>query len=1040
MESIPTEPLWRHCCRLAAVPSDRELVRRFAAAADEAAFAALVRRHGPMVLGVCRRLLQNPQDAEDAFQATFLVLARKAGTLQHPESVGNYLYGVAYRRALGARAAAARRSAHEGRAAPRAQADPLTEITLREAQEVLDAELSRLPEQWRAPLVLCCLDGMTRDEAARQLGLPLGTLKSRLERGRELLRSSLTRRGLTLSAALSATLLGEGLARAALPPGLTLSTLRAAVGGPGQAAAGSVVSSPAMLAVGGTRLKVGIALLLTAGLVAAGAGLLAHQGAPPEPPRSEAPPPGAAAGSQVRTDRSGDALPEEAAARLGTTRLRHGVFVSWLRFTPDGRSLVSQGGDGVRIWETTNGKQLRFVPNEREDGQMPHEGSSLSSDGKLLAVPGKTGVHLVEVATGRRLRTFATGLVDATRFSPDGKVLAVQSEQKPWPFELWDTAAGQRLRSGGGDSSYFACLEFSADGKALITGGSRFQLIPPEPDYLIRFWDPASGKELRRLHLGPSNPRQIALSPDGKLLAVIGQGDRGTENRVRIWDVAAGKETRQLIATARVPFGQVTNYSTALAFAPDGRTLYTGGIDGTLIAWDPATGRELRRIGRDFISPRALAVSPDNKTLAADMFGHSIRIFDLGTGRERLTPDGHLLGILRLLVTPDGRTVVTGDPYHVLVWEASTGRLRHRLDREHVLYGDMFLLPDGRSLATLERDRTDQVVTLRVSDLATGKELRQRTWPGKANEVPGLLAMAADGKMLTLDRHDNTMLVKDLDTGKRVGSFGTPGPGVDRYGLTLTPDGRGVVTWDSDHRVRRWDLATGREAGQFTFVDEGGPRIPVPAGSVGVNYTAVLAPDGHRIALCSGSGFIALHDLATGRLLRKVEGRPDGPVVCAFSPDGKTLACSTYFDTVIHLVETATGRERHRLAGHTGQVTVLAFTSDGRTLVSGDEDTTAVVWDLTGGHRSGGARRALSPADLDACWSDLAGADAARAYRAIRSLAASAAEVVPYLAARLPPVETADEKRLAGLLADLDSDDFRVRAHALKELEGLGRF
>jgi RNA polymerase sigma factor (sigma-70 family) len=174
--------------------TDGRLLKRFASQQDQAAFAALVRRHGPMVLAVCRRVLGNAHDADDAFQATFLVLVRKAGAIARPELLANWLYGVAYRVAVKARANAARRSKHEQRAPVKACVDPVAEATGREVHAVLDAELRHLPEQYRAPLVLCYLEGKTNAEAACMLGWPTGSISGRLARARELLRMRLVRR------------------------------------------------------------------------------------------------------------------------------------------------------------------------------------------------------------------------------------------------------------------------------------------------------------------------------------------------------------------------------------------------------------------------------------------------------------------------------------------------------------------------------------------------------------------------------------------------------------------------------------------------------------------------------------------------------------------------------------------------------------------------------------------------------------------------------------------------------------------------------
>jgi RNA polymerase sigma factor (sigma-70 family) len=209
--------------------SDRELLHLFVDQRDEDAFAALVRRHGAMVLGVGLRVLRHQQDAEDLCQATFLLLAKKAATINWRDSVANWLYEVAYRLSLKARDASNRRSAREGSIRPRPAPDVEADITLRDLQRILDEELTRLPRKYRVPLLLCCLEGKTRDEAARCLGLPLASIKSRLEEGRERLRRLLANRGVPLAVALAGVTLLSETARAAVPALLVLATSRAAL-------------------------------------------------------------------------------------------------------------------------------------------------------------------------------------------------------------------------------------------------------------------------------------------------------------------------------------------------------------------------------------------------------------------------------------------------------------------------------------------------------------------------------------------------------------------------------------------------------------------------------------------------------------------------------------------------------------------------------------------------------------------------------------------------------------------------------------------
>jgi RNA polymerase sigma factor (sigma-70 family) len=209
--------------------TDGQLLGCFIECRDEAAFEALVRRHGPLVLGVCRRLLRQEQDAEDAFQATFLVLARKAASLRARELLGNWLYGVAYRTAMQARATVARRQAREKQVQdmPEPQVEP--EPAWRELLPLLDGEVNRLPDKYRVPVVLCDLEGKSRKEAARLLGLPEGTLSWRLAHARKMLARRLARYGLAVSGAALAAALSAKTASAGVTGALAASTAKAAV-------------------------------------------------------------------------------------------------------------------------------------------------------------------------------------------------------------------------------------------------------------------------------------------------------------------------------------------------------------------------------------------------------------------------------------------------------------------------------------------------------------------------------------------------------------------------------------------------------------------------------------------------------------------------------------------------------------------------------------------------------------------------------------------------------------------------------------------
>lgn len=270
LQQVRTAALTRDA---AGVP-DETLLQWYVGGRDEGAFAALVRRHGPMVLGVCRRVLADRQAAEDAFQATFLVLIRKAGSLARGSSLGPWLYGVAFNVARKARSVAARRQAREKQVADlpeRASAVPRSDV--RECLPLLDQELSRLPDKYRLPIVLCDLQGKAHREVGELLGWPVGTVSGRLARGRALLARRLTRQGVGLSAGTLAVVLASQTV-AAIPAAVTSSMLRAAaLVAAGRVGPGVITTSVATLVEGALQSMLFARLKTAVVVMALGAGL-----------------------------------------------------------------------------------------------------------------------------------------------------------------------------------------------------------------------------------------------------------------------------------------------------------------------------------------------------------------------------------------------------------------------------------------------------------------------------------------------------------------------------------------------------------------------------------------------------------------------------------------------------------------------------------------------------------------------------------------------------------------------------------------------
>jgi RNA polymerase sigma factor (sigma-70 family) len=595
--------------------TDRHLLARFVADRDEAAFEAILRRHGPMVLGVCRRVLGHEADAEDAFQATFLVLARKARSLRKPELLGNWLYGVANRTAAKARAQAAKRQAHERQVAAMPTVNPAHEVVWRELRPLLDAEVARLPEKYRAPFVLCYLEGRTNEAAAALLGCPAGTVFSRLAWARERLRGRLTRRGLTLTGTALLALLAEQATAAVPAPLLNATTRAAAVFAADRGAAGAIsphvasITQGVLRAMSRNRMKTVAVFLLALAAAGAGAG---------------------AALQHLRAAKPEETL-EEAGNPAGAPLPRGGAAVRWRE----------QGH-----WKADHAGAIAAV---------------LSPDGKALATGGNDAVvKLWDVATAKAVTTFpakeGTGRASALAFSPDGRTLAAGSPLAPRTV-LWDTAAGTERLTLPAEAT---ALAFSPDGKRLATGHFT----------AIRLWDVATGKELGALRGHACHVHALAFLPDGQTL-VSGAGNdypvRGRINgEIRLWDLTTRRA--QVLLESRDTTGRIHG----LAVSRDGRRLASAGWDSASVRlWDLSTGKEvaaLRPPPSGYPSSSSVVFSPDGKTLAApwrppqnapaEDAAAGVLLWDLRTSHAPTLLRGRGPGVTSIAFSRDGETLV----------------------------------------------------------------------------------------------------------------------------------------------------------------------------------------------------------------------------------------------------------------------------------------------------------------------------------------------------------------------------------------------
>ncbi len=1064
MTDADSHRLVQHIRRIAGdpsgTPSDGELLRRYLAARDEAAFATLMRRHGPMVFAVCQSVLRQRADAEDAFQAAFLILARKAGSVRKHEGLGGWLQRVAYRVALKARMDQHRRQEREAKTARPAAVEPSSDdLSWGELRSILHAELAALPRSLRAPLVLCYLEGRTQEEAARQLGWPLSTVRGRLQRGREKLRRRLERRGVALTAALTAVLTAQTMAEAAAPS--TALPTAAAVA----------------LARGFLRpmLPIKLALLsalVTIGVVAGGMALRSPSEPRPSGSGDENRSPTVAA---PKEDAHGDPLPDGAIARLGTVRFNHGDGLHALFFSADGKTIYSEGGGNIRFWDAADGKEL--------DRLMAKPPFTSADDQTILLPNSKTLITLYEGFEGDVAHFWDLALKKETRkltlpvkrqgssathrnvLSPDGK-LALLHVWKPAQVQVFDLTTGKHLYELAKSDKEFLAVAFA--------GNDRIVTIDVNQNF--KEWESRTGKFLRQFTHEPPT-RYLHSSPDGRWLASLEKHpfthDASPEPKVLyLWDMRSGKVKHRL----RTQAGQRI---IPVCFAPDSKTLLTSSKSerwetNEVVLWDCETGRRLLEFdGSSGIAAGIAAISPDGSRLAAGSATGKFELWSLKDGKCLSTQASRHAEATAVALSPNGDRATVAGWQALSSWDATSGRLlevfpfdknlplhinplflyfraRSTDGRYAVSFGFGAGGPEARPLRPGEAD--PRWVSIDVWNLIARKCLHSFRIPRENQQLSPSAAFTADSSLLAawLPDKQARIYLWNMRDGKLIRSFpetkaGQPGK------MVFTADKKTLFVAGS--HVVGYDVATGKEL--FSWRLKPPSNVPGPKGGtygapvnendrIGWSGLAV-SPDGTQIAAIpwpgsaargSADDAISLYDARTGKLLHRIKGLDTTvpsikPLV--FSTDGWLLTSSD--GETVSLWEAATGKLIRTFKGHRGNIDSLAFSRDGRRLASAGSDSTVLIWDVTG---QPAKTAEVTEERLKECWNDLAGEDAGRAHRAVWTLAQAPREAIPFLKARLHPVQPVRREQIERWIQDLDDPAFEVRQKASADLERLG--
>ena len=732
-------------------------------------------------------------------------------------------------------------------------------------------------------------------------------------------------------------------------------------------------------------------------------------------------------------------LPPGVIARLGSPLFRTAESLDRIAVSPDGRTIYGRSYRHVYAWDASTGRPVFRVEVGLGIGEL------LSA----TLYPGANGVSLVarrsnpsegldfvtlDPTNGRELNRTRIAGQSPLAFSPDGSrslqvnpnrlpgeppLLVPQDGRPSWILRLCDPTTGREIAELARGNDFR--LQFSPDGRVVVAHQQgvaikAFEATTGKPvgEYLF---GGDNGTPVTAVRGGRFEERHFLAGPGGKVI-LFWMLNKDKQSVLRAWEPGTGKNWD--IGPGDGPYAE-----DALAISPDGTRVATFRRNVGWLVRELATGKEIAR--RPVDEPyEAGEFSPDGGTLYTHTwYGSVVVARDLATGKVR-SPEPDPPGVISQLEFTGPDTLVGLSGGHVLTWDAATGRRVAKAGPfplgVNAINAPRAMSPDGRRVLRFDHDGVSD-----LCDVATGRVL----WSEERKEYCEGAGFGPDGRRVYVaDRNELRALDADTGTEQWKSKIPTQFP---RTFITVDPTGRWLahVGGGFDNRpmwsIRVWDAATGELRHRWQSTE---------------NHTqlAASAPDG-RLLYVASSDYqtkvtrIRVLDPVTGSIVNHFGQLAGQPRSIAVSPDGRMIAVATS-DGRIHLIDPAAGGVRHTFEGHIGRVEAMRFRPDGRVLAAASSEAPVYLWDVYGTHA--GTPKPTA-AELTTAWDELASADAAAGFRAVKALVAGGNESLPVLKARMAAVRFPLPEAVAKLIAELDADDFATREKASKDLAAIAR-